>query len=478
MNINEYREAIDQFTPSPALKTRIIGATRTTRVRRVRPITVALAIALIIILSAGVAIAGSTGFKQESFFFFKGEKVPHLPPSSEEPFVQVTELENVTATYIRLDLNGNLVDYYDGLLLKSEPIDENDLLVPVKYWEIENGSLVPIDIETQRTDIELSYGGYDYKAYFYWYVYNGHLYIYNALSEPLPNTWVSIQAVDSKTVLLQLGRNRYRDSRSYYLLYDLTTGETDDFLADSGAEKLFEDYHTITWNSDMSGALIECGYDIEEMSSYYLDLNAKTVIKLEDIVGVPTTRCRFIDDDTLQIFELYEDGEFYKLGTTYSYDLTTGKLTKILDDGTDLTLKGGHQYDLLVSDDGLVQIIDLKTGETKEVEGLTIDKKHIDNSLDHFVRCGETRFIYEEDDHTPWGYRRGIKRIGLIDGQTGSFTYFDRIGYDEAGIDEGYVNPIDDNTIILEGHSDNYSTKVIYIYEFKDFPSNDGLSKH
>lgn len=466
MNIDEYREAIDQFTPSPALKARILGETRTTRARRVRPFAVAVAIALIIILSAGVAIAGSGGLKQETFFFFKGERVPHLLPSSEEPSVQVAELENVTATYIRLD--GNLVDYYDGLLLKSEPIDENGLLVPTKFWEIENGGLVPIEIEVHRTDIELSYGGYDYKAYFYWYVYNEHLYIYNTSYESLSNTGVSIQAVDTNTVLLELGHDRWRDYRSYYLLYDLTTGETDDFLAGSGAEKLFEDYHMITWNSDMSGALIECGYDIEDMASYYLDLKAKTIITLEDIVGVPTTRCNFIDDDTLQIFECYEDGDYYKLGTTYSYELSTGKLTKILDNGTELILKGGYRYDLLVSGDGQVQIIDLKTGETKDVEGLTIDKNDIDNVRDFFARCGETRFGYEESDETPWGYRRGINRIGMIDGQTGSFTYFDRIDYDKAGISEGYVYSDNDNTIILEGHSDDYSTKVIYIYEFKD----------
>lgn len=484
MNRKEYRKAIDQFSPSSALKTRILGATERTRVRRVRPLAVAVAIALILILTAGVVMAGSAELKQGGLFFFPGERVPHLPPASDEPYVKVTDLGNATATYIRFD--GDSMEYRGGLLLASKPTDDSGLLVPASFWEIQNGSLVPIEIEVRRTDIELSYSGYDYRAYFYWYVYNGQLYICNTSTERYLNDSaevdVSVSAVDTNTVLLELGRNRYRDYRSYYILYDLTTGETVDFLSDLNVPELFEQYQYIEWNSDMSGAVLECGYYIEDMASYYLDLKAQTVMKLDDIVGVSATRCNFIDNGTLQIFEYYEAEDNYRIGAAYSYDLATGRLTKIIENGADLILKGGHRYDLLVERNGNVQIIDLKTGKMKKVEGLTVDGDDIDNARDLFSRCGETRFCYEENEyieneHASFSSLHGIKRIGLIDCQTGVFTYFDRIGYDETGINEGYLNCLDENTLILEGHSENYSTKVIYIYEFKDPSPGDGLSE-
>ena len=467
MKINEYRAAVDSFTPSADLKNRIISSVNERRVRVFRPFAVCAAVALMVVLFAGAVIAASPEIREEIVSFFKGERVPELPVSTSEPYVEVKDLGGVEATYIRYD--GWTIDYVDGLIRETVTVgeDEDAYSRPGRFWKIENGLAIQVPIEVHRADIDISYGGYDYSDFFFWYKYNGELYVYDASYHS--DSYASVAAVnpvDGDTVLLELSHDYWRDFRVSYLLYDIITGEAVDFLAECGAENILNDYHLIRWNSDMSGALIECGYEPEDTVCYYLDLKAKTTTELADLTGVDVKFCHFIDDNTFKLFEYSEEGI---LGTAYSYDLTSGKLTKVLDKGSDFTLHGAGRYDLLVDKSGGVQIIDLMTGDTKSVEGMKIDKKDIDDARYSFSRCGDTKFWYHDIDTDSERGWRGINRLGLIDAETGSYTYFDRIDYDKVGIREYLIGPCaGENKLMIEGQSEDYMTKVIYLYEFKN----------
>lgn len=81
MDRNEYRKAIDGFTPSPALRTRIIGEAESIRPRRFRrPMVILIVMILIIILSLSTGVAmGSSPEISERIPFLSQEETEYNP---------------------------------------------------------------------------------------------------------------------------------------------------------------------------------------------------------------------------------------------------------------------------------------------------------------------------------------------------------------------------------------------------------------
>lgn len=167
----------------------------------------------------------------------------------------------------------------------------------------------------------------------------------------------------------------------------------------------------------------------------------------------------FADDSTLLLTQFTEQG-----CSVFTYDLHAGQIVQILDQIKCFGQSGeenygmmffGGRYGLYVNQAGGLSVFDLKTGEETFVDGFAFcaDGRFISNR-------SNTKLLYYVADDSANGL--GVSQLGVLDLSAGTFTTFDRAGYDS--LYEWSVGWFDDERV--EVWSRQSDTGAIYLYEF------------
>lgn len=488
MNINDYRKAMDHISPSNELKERIMH--KKTTHRRYAPVHRVLASILTAVLMltcvTTVALAASPELRRAVLSFFRieeREQVPGQPdinpsdinqpdvdqPYDNQPDISQTEIGSlVKAQYIKMDQRYGLSG---GLLNNLTWSDDGRTLLEAEFWEIKDNNLVPVQVDMRTSQIDITFQDINYQGNLYWFIRNGELYYFQGSPygvDTRPEDEWSVEAIPRHTdvLLLKLAQGQQTDYTEYPMLFYLDTGETEDFLASTGAREL-EYAYDYSWSENMRRALILCSAGMGGLQEWLCDLDARTLIRLDELTGMgEEVSAGFADNDTLILttHTTSEEDETWQTITCYAYDIPTGQKTKTLDKA--------HYYRwwdepygaqlfgsrcVLIGEDGQVRLVDLKTGMQTVVEGFTWQMG------DEFMPSPSgNKLLYYSSDSKAEGL--GISQLGVVDLEKGTFIAFDREGYGnlyEEGI--GWSN---DSTVSINARSSDGETRYLILYTF------------
>lgn len=488
MNINDYRKAMDHISPSNELKERIMH--KKTTHRRYAPVYRVLASTLTAILMltcvTTVALAASPELRRAVLSFFRIEEREQVPgqtdinpsdinqpdvdqPYDNQPDISQTEIGSlVKAQYIKMDQRYGLSG---GLLNNLTWSDDGRTLLEAEFWEIKDNNLVPVQVDMRTSQIDITFQDINYQGNLYWFIRNGELYYFQGSPygvDTRPEDEWSVEAIPRHTdvLLLKLAQGQQTDYTEYPMLFYLDTGETEDFLASTGAKQL-EYAYDYSWSENMRRALILCSAGMGGLQEWLCDLDARTLIRLDELTGMgEEVSAGFADNDTLILttHTTSEEDETWQTITCYAYDIPTGQKTKTLDKA--------HYYRwwdepygaqlfgsrcVLIGEDGQVRLVDLKTGMQTVVEGFTWQMG------DEFMPSPSgNKLLYYSSDSKAEGL--GISQLGVVDLEKGTFIAFDREGYGnlyEEGI--GWSN---DSTVSINARSSDGETRYLILYTF------------
>ena len=488
MNINDYRKAMDHISPSNELKERIMH--KKTTHRRYAPVYRVLASTLTAILMltcvTTVALAASPELRRAVLSFFRIEEREQVPgqtdinpsdinqpdvdqPYDNQPDISQTEIGSlVKAQYIKMDQRYGLSG---GLLNNLTWSDDGRTLLEAEFWEIKDNNLVPVQVDMRTSQIDITFQDINYQGNLYWFIRNGELYYFQGSPygvDTRPEDEWSVEAIPRHTdvLLLKLAQGQQTDYTEYPMLFYLDTGETEDFLASTGAREL-EYAYDYSWSENMRRALILCSVGMGGLQEWLCDLDARTLIRLDELTGMgEEVSAGFADNDTLILttHTTSEEDETWQTITCYAYDIPTGQKTKTLDKA--------HYYRwwdepygaqlfgsrcVLIGEDGQVRLVDLKTGMQTVVEGFTWQ------TGDEFMPSPSgNKLLYYSSDSKAEGL--GISQLGMVDLEKGTFIAFDREGYGnlyEEGI--GWSN---DSTVSINARSSDGETRYLILYTF------------
>ena len=488
MNINDYRKAMDHISPSNELKERIMH--KKTTHRRYAPVYRVLASILTAVLMltcvTTVALAASPELRRAVLSFFRIEEREQVPgqtdinpsdinqpdvdqPYDNQPDISQTEIGSlVKAQYIKMDQRYGLSG---GLLNNLTWSDDGRTLLEAEFWEIKDNNLVPVQVDMRTSQIDITFQDINYQGNLYWFIRNGELYYFQGSPygvDTRPEDEWSVEAIPRRTdvLLLKLAQGQQTDYTEYPMLFYLDTGETEDFLASTGAKQLEYAYDYL-WSENMRRALILCSAGTGGLQEWLCDLDARTLIRLDELTGMgEEVSAGFADNDTLILttHTTSEEDETWQTITCYAYDIPTGQKTKTLDKA--------HYYRwwdepygaqlfgsrcVLIGEDGQVRLVDLKTGMQTVVEGFTWQ------TGDEFMPSPSgNKLLYYSSDSKAEGL--GISQLGVVDLEKGTFIAFDREGYGnlyEEGI--GWSN---DSTVSINARSSDGETRYLILYTF------------
>ena len=450
MNINDYRKAMDHISPSNELKERIMH--KKTTHRRYAPVYRVLASTLTAILMltcvTTVALAASPELRRAVLSFFRIEEREQVPGQP--------------------DINPSDINQPDV----NQPYDNQpETLLEAGFWEIKDNNLVPVQVDMRTSQIDITFQDINYQGNLYWFIRNGELHLFQGSPygvDTRPEDEWSVEAIPRHTdvLLLKLAQGQQTDYTEYPMLFYLDTGETEDFLASTGAREL-EYAYDYSWSENMRRALILCSAGMGGLQEWLCDLDARTLIRLDELTGMgEEVSAGFADNDTLILttHTTSEEDETWQTITCYAYDIPTGQKTKTLDKA--------HYYRwwdepygaqlfgsrcVLIGEDGQVRLVDLKTGMQTVVEGFTWQMG------DEFMPSPSgNKLLYYSSDSKAEGL--GISQLGVVDLEKGTFIAFDREGYGnlyEEGI--GWSN---DSTVSINARSSDGETRYLILYTF------------
>lgn len=450
MNIIDYRKAMDHISPSNELKERIMH--KKTTHRRYAPVHRVLASTLIAVLMltcvTTVALAASPELRRAVLSFFRIEEREQVPGQP--------------------DINPSDINQPDV----NQPYDNQpETLLEAGFWEIKDNNLVPVQVDMRTSQIDITFQDINYQGNLYWFIRNGELHLFQGSPygvDTRPEDEWSVEAIPERTdvLLLKLAQGQQTDYTEYPMLFYLDTGETEDFLASTGAREL-EYAYDYSWSENMRRALILCSAGMGGLQEWLCDLDARTLIRLDELTGMgEEVSAGFADNDTLILttHTTSEEDETWQTITCDAYDIPTGQKTKTLDKA--------HYYRwwdepygaqlfgsrcVLIGEDGQVRLVDLKTGMQTVVEGFTWQ------TGDEFMPSPSgNKLLYYSSDSKAEGL--GISQLGVVDLEKGTFIAFDREGYGnlyEEGI--GWSN---DNTVSINARSSDGETRYLILYTF------------
>ena len=477
MNINDYRRGMDKIVPGTELKERIMNQKKKKYIPLRRAVNGLLAAALAAACLFTVALAASPELRTAVLSFFRMEEREQVPSGSvtpEGPDISQTEIgESVKAQYIKMEQNtfGRGYNYFSGLLADLEWSEDHRTLLSAEFVEIQNGQLVPIQVELKTNTIDITYDNIHYQGELYWFVRNGQLFLTRGTPlgvETRPEDEWYIEQIPGRTdaVILNLAQGRQLDYTQYPVLYHLDTGEAEDILAGTGAAEL-ECAYSHVWSEDMRRVLISCGSGPDWQEDWLCDLDAKTLTRLTEVTGLDgNVTANFMDHDTLILKEYFRDTEgLYQSVTCYTFNLSSKQLVKTLDNAPyyrwfDENPSGAQLFGsrcVLISESGQLQIVDLKTGEPTVVEGFTYQKGD-----DFMISPSQNKLLYYAADSETEGL--GITQLGVIDLEKGVFIAFDREGYED--LHEEAIGWEDDNTVSINAHTPDRETQYLLLYQF------------
>lgn len=476
MNINDYRRAMDQIIPDAELKERIMSQKNTKRThipaRRVVNGLLAAVLAAACLFTA--ALAASPELRTAVLSFFRMEEREQVPSSSvspDGPDISNAEIgQLVKAQYIKMD--SYRYGFSNGLLTDLTWDEDWKTLLDAKFWEPKDGGLIPVEVDMHTAQVDVTFRDIHYQGEFYWYVQDGQLDYFSGdhrtWDEEGEQAWdwnLSPIPGRNDTLLLRLSTGTQMEYTEYPLLYHLDTGEAEDILAGTGADKL-EYAYGYEWSENMRRCIILTGNRLDDQLTWFCDLDTGTLVRVDELADIEIYTAAFADNDTLILHSTSRDEEGMLQDVSfYVYDIPTGRMTMTLDKAPyyrdhDEHPSGVETYGsrcVHISETGQVQVVDLKTGNRTMLGGFTFQKG------DSFMlNPAGNKLLYFARDSVSEGL--GISQIGVADLEKGVFFAFDREGYEN--LYEGGVGWDDDNTVSIRARTLDDETHYLLMYQF------------
>lgn len=477
MNINDYRRAMDRLVPDAALKERIMNQKNTKKkyVPARRVFTAALAAVLSVTCLATVAFAASPELRTAVLSFFRMEEREQVPNSSagpDGPDVSNAEIGAlVKAQYIKMDKYFGLSG---SLLTDLTWSEDRKTLLDYKFWEVRDNELIPVEVDMQTSQVDITHKGIRYQGEFWWYVRDGHLDYFagdnRTIDEDGEREWdwnFSLVPGRTDVLLLHLSTGRQMEYVESPFLYHLDTGETEELFAGLDPDVLAESDGAV-WSDDFRLALItgHAGAEFPNGREWLYDRETGTLTDVRTLGGVGADMAMFADGDTLILYDMTDnvDGGAQYV-TLYSYDLSTGLAVKTLEqtpyyrdweENPSGVMTFGSRC-ILISEEGQVQVVDLKTGNRSLLDGFTFQKGD-----DFMISPFEDKLLYFSMDSETEGL--GIAQLGVADLEKGVFFAFDREGYENL-YEEG-IGWSDNNTVSINASTPDGETRYLLLYQF------------
>lgn len=328
------------------------------------------------------------------------EQVPSQNGASSRPEISQTEIgvssqpnisqveigDVVKVQYIKTD---RYYGFSSGLLSDLTWSEDYRTLLDAKFWEVKDNVLIPMEIGLNTTNVDITFNGAQYQGEFYWFVRDGELAVLKGHpvgtdTRPEDQWYISTIPGHTDVVLLWLYQGRQLEYSEYPIRYHLDTGETEDFLANTGVNKLEYAYNYL-WSEDMRKALISCRLGLDGQQEWLCNLDTKTITPLEKLAGLEDeVTASFADSDTLILttHTTMEEDDIWQTVTCYAYNIPTGQMMKTLDEAHYYQWWEEKPYGVqmfgsrcvLVDQDGQVRLVDLQTGMQTVIEGFTFQK--------------------------------------------------------------------------------------------------------
>ena len=476
MKINDYRRAMNRIVPDAALKERIMNQQNTKKkhIPTRRVFTVALAAVLSVTCLTAAAFAASPELRAAVLSFFRmeeREQVPSGSGASSQPDISQAEIGAlVKAQYIKMD--SYRYGFSNGLLTDLTWSDDWKTLQDAKFWEPRDGELVPVEVDMHTSKVDITFRDLHYQGEFYWYVRDGQLDYFSgdhrAWDEDGEREWdwnLSPIPGRNDALLLRLSTGRQIEYTEYPFLYHLDTGEAEDILAGTGADRL-EYAYGCEWSENMRRAIILTGNQLDGQLTWFCDLDTKTLVRVDELADIDVYTAAFADDDTLILYSTSRDEEGMLQDVSfYVYDIPTGHMTMTLDKAPYYRDWEEHPSGVMtygsrcvhISETGQVQVVDLKTGDRTLLGGFTFQKGD-----DFMLNPSGTKLLYFARDTQSEGL--GISQIGVADLEKGVFFAFDREGYEN--LHEGGIGWDDDSTVSIRASTLDNKTQYLLLYQF------------
>jgi len=475
LNINDYRKALDHITPGIELKKRIMDHKTSSKkfvpVRRV--FTGALAAALTLTCLFTVALAASPELRMAVLSFFRmeeQEQVPSQNGASSRPEISQVEIGDVVKVqYIKTDRH---YGFSSGLLNDLTWSEDYRTLLDAKFWDVKDNVLIPMEIGLNTTNVDITFNGAQYQGEFYWFVRDGELAVLKGHpvgvdARPEDQWYISAIPGYTDVVLLWLYQGGQLEYSEYPILYHLDTGETEDFLANTGVNKLEYAYDYL-WSEDMRKALISCRLGPDGQQEWLCNLDTKTLTHLEELTGFEDeVTASFADSDTLILttHTTMEGDDIWQTVTCYAYNIPTGQMMKTLDEAHCYQWWEEEPYGVqmfgsrcvLVGQDGQVRLVDLQTGMQTVIEGFTFQKGN-----EFMISPSGDKLLYYASDSEAEGL--GITQLGVVDLEKGTFIAFDREGY--KNLYEEAIGWNDNNTVSINARALDGEIRYLILYQF------------
>lgn len=476
MNINDYRRAMDRLVPDAALKERIMNQKNIKKYAPARRVfTVALAAVLSAACLATAALAASPELRTAVLSFFRMEEREQVPNSSAGPngpdisSVEIGAL--VKAQYIKMDRHYGLSG---GLLTDLTWSEDRKTLLDAKFWAVHDNELVPVEVDMQASQVDITHNGIRYQGKFWWFIWDGQLDFFTSdnrtIDEDGEHEWdwnFSLIPGRTDVLLLRLSTGRQMEYVEHPFLYYLDTGETEDLFAGVDPDVMAASDGAV-WSNSFRLAVIT-GHASEAFPNgreWLYDRETGTLTDVSTLGGVSADSAAFADDDTLILYDLTDnvDGGVQSV-TAYSYDIASGHAVQTLEqtpycrswyENPSGVMTFGSRC-VLISEEGQVQVVDLKTGNRSLLDGFTFQKGD-----DFMISPFKDKLLYFSMDSETEGL--GIAQLGVADLEKGIFFAFDREGYEN--LYEGGIGWSDDNTISIRASTLDGETQYLLLYQF------------
>ena len=477
MNINDYRDALNEITPNNELKEHIMNM-KTPQKRYIstrRVFAYALAAVMTLTCLFTVALAASPELRMAVLAFFHMEEKEQLPSPStsvppEEPNITQADIgQLVKAQYIEMNhhygLSGDLLNDF----IWSE---DGRTLLDAKFWEVKDNELIPLEVELHTEQLDVNYGGVHYQGELYWYVRNGMLYPFKGSpqgADTQPEDQWSVRAFAGRTdaLLLNVTQGWQMERTETSLLYHLDTGEAEELFAGVNPAVLEESDGSI-WSPCASRALItgQASAEFPNGREWLYDREAGTLTDVKDLGGVGADMAIFVDDDTL-ILNVYTYNENFdqEAIACWVYNIPSGQAVQTLAQSP-LYHKDKHPYGIVpfyggicmeIGQDGSSCLIDLTTGVTTVLENFTFEEE-----MNFSLNPSGTKMLYYVIDRESESL--GFSQLGAIDLEQMVFFAFDREGHEN--LQESGIVWEDNNTISIRAEAKDNETQYLLLYQF------------
>ena len=405
------------------------------------------------------------------------EVVPQLP-GTEEVTIDTMYVEPdrsilggiIEGRYVHTPVSGHA---REGVyVICTDEIEMNQGSHYDAYYE-ENGEFIKLKEQTFHGDYSVL--GQDFHLEFDWAVHNGQVAItyvgveedYRILANPgdadamLVELLCSVQTETGETV-----------ATAYPVFLNLETGELNDVLAGTGAEKL-GDLCNQAVSADGSKMLLAQ----ENGLLYCVDLVTKKLYSVEELSGERADACGLIGN-TLSCWVL-ENGTF----RAWAIDLTSLERKELFSgipnvmgeeksagivylSGFDTTVHwgtmfAGSHFALETDELGNVTVIDLATGEEIPVEGFTWPADKYADVLWESSPDGKRLLVSGGEIGSKYEY------IGVLDFELMRYLEFARVNSNEVYEWKPYW--FDRDTVIIQATSkDSYYVQDYYVYDIQD----------